>query len=129
MKLALIDYGSGNLRSAAKAIQRAAVEDGIALDLAVTSNIADVHAADRIVLPGVGAFADCYRGLSQLDGMIATLNDEVLRKAKPFLGICVGMQLMATVRSEEHTSELQSLMRISYAVFCLKNKKNKNTIQ
>src|SRR3546814_2140575 len=91
MKLALIDYGSGNLRSAAKAIQRAAVEDGIALDLAVTSNIADVHAADRIVLPGVGAFADCYRGLSQLDGMIATLNDEVLRKAKPFLGICVGM--------------------------------------
>lgn len=100
MKLALIDYGSGNLRSAAKAIQRAAAEDGIALDLAVTSKIADVRAADRIVLPGVGAFADCYRGLAALDGMIETLNDEVLRKARPFLGICVGMQLMASVGRE-----------------------------
>lgn len=100
MKLALIDYGSGNLRSAAKAIQRAADENGIALELAVTSRIGDVVAADRIVLPGVGAFADCYRGLAALDGMIDALNDQVITRAKPFLGICVGMQLMASVGRE-----------------------------
>ncbi|WP_341704655.1 imidazole glycerol phosphate synthase subunit HisH [Ferrovibrio sp.] len=100
MKLALIDYGSGNLRSAAKAIQRAAAEAGLALDLAVTSRVADVAAADRIVLPGVGAFADCYRGLAALDGMIDALSDSVIAKARPFLGICVGMQLMATTGRE-----------------------------
>lgn len=100
MKLALIDYGSGNLRSAAKAIQRAADENTLPLDLKVTAKTEDVVAADAIVLPGVGAFADCYRGLSALDGMIDALNDQVLQKAKPFLGICVGMQLMATVGRE-----------------------------
>jgi glutamine amidotransferase len=100
MKVALIDYGSGNLRSAAKAIQRAAAEDAIALDLKVTAKVEDVVAADAIVLPGVGAFADCYRGLDSLDGMIAALNEQVIAKAKPFLGICVGMQLMATVGRE-----------------------------
>jgi glutamine amidotransferase len=100
MKVALIDYGSGNLRSAAKAIQRAADETAIALDLTVTASTGDVTAADAIVLPGVGAFADCYRGLSALDGMIDALNDQVMRKAKPFLGICVGMQLMASVGRE-----------------------------
>jgi imidazole glycerol-phosphate synthase subunit HisH len=100
MKLALIDYGSGNLRSAAKAIQRAADENQIALDLKVTAKTEDVAAADAIVLPGVGAFADCYRGLDSLPGMIDTLNEQVLQKAKPFLGICVGMQLMATVGRE-----------------------------
>ena len=100
MKVALIDYGSGNLRSAAKAIQRAADENSIALDLKVTAKTGDVTAADAIVLPGVGAFADCYRGLSSLDGMIEALNDQVIAKAKPFLGICVGMQLMASVGRE-----------------------------
>lgn len=100
MKVALIDYGSGNLRSAAKAIQRSADENQIALDLKVTAKTDDVVAADAIVLPGVGAFADCYRGLSSLDGMIEALNDQVIAKAKPFLGICVGMQLMATVGRE-----------------------------
>lgn len=100
MKVALIDYGSGNLRSAAKAIQRAADENSIALDLKVTAKTGDVTAADAIVLPGVGAFADCYRGLSSLDGMIDALNDQVIAKAKPFLGICVGMQLMASVGRE-----------------------------
>jgi glutamine amidotransferase len=99
-RVALIDYGSGNLRSAAKAIQRAADENAIALDLKVTAKTEDVTAADAIVLPGVGAFADCYRGLSSLDGMIDALNDQVIAKAKPFLGICVGMQLMATVGRE-----------------------------
>ncbi|MEK9970209.1 MAG: imidazole glycerol phosphate synthase subunit HisH [Ferrovibrio sp.] len=100
MKVALIDYGSGNLRSAAKAIQRAADENAIALDLKVTAKVEDVTAADAIVLPGVGAFADCYRGLSSLDGMVAALNEQVIARAKPFLGICVGMQLMATVGRE-----------------------------
>uniref|UniRef100_UPI00313791D7 imidazole glycerol phosphate synthase subunit HisH n=1 Tax=Ferrovibrio terrae TaxID=2594003 RepID=UPI00313791D7 len=100
MKVALIDYGSGNLRSAAKAIQRAADESTLTLDLTVTARVEDVVAADAIVLPGVGAFADCYRGLSSLDGMIAALNDQVITKAKPFLGICVGMQLMASVGRE-----------------------------
>lgn len=100
MKVALIDYGSGNLRSAAKAIQRAADENAIALDLKVTARVEDVTAADAIVLPGVGAFADCYRGLSALDGMIDALNDQVITRAKPFLGICVGMQLMAAVGRE-----------------------------
>ncbi|HLT76018.1 MAG TPA: imidazole glycerol phosphate synthase subunit HisH [Ferrovibrio sp.] len=100
MLLALIDYGSGNLRSAAKAIQRAADDNGIALDLRVTDRVEDVAHADRIVLPGVGAFADCYRGLAALDGMIAALNERVIRQGRPFLGICVGMQLMATVGRE-----------------------------
>ncbi len=100
MRLALIDYGSGNLRSAAKAIQRAAAEDGVALDLAVTNRVEDVAAADRIVLPGVGAFADCYRGLAALDGMVEALNQRVIGQGRPFLGICVGMQLMASIGRE-----------------------------
>lgn len=118
MKVALIDYGSGNLRSAAKAIQRAADENAIALDLKVTAKTGDVAAADAIVLPGVGAFADCYRGLSSLDGMIAALNEQVIAKAKPFLGICVGMQLMATV-GREH-GEHKGLGWIDGAVELLK---------
>ena len=100
MKVALIDYGSGNLRSAAKALQRAADENGIALDLKVTDRTEDAIAADRIVLPGVGAFADCYRGLSALDGMVEALHEQVIRRGKPFLGICVGMQLMASIGRE-----------------------------
>jgi glutamine amidotransferase len=118
MKVALIDYGSGNLRSAAKAIQRAADENSIALDLKVTAKTDDVTAADAIVLPGVGAFADCYRGLSSLDGMIDALNDQVIARAKPFLGICVGMQLMATV-GREH-GEHKGLGWIDGAVELLK---------
>ncbi len=117
-RVALIDYGSGNLRSAAKAIQRAADEHQIALDLKVTAKTDDVTAADAIVLPGVGAFADCYRGLSSLDGMIEALNDQVITKAKPFLGICVGMQLMATV-GREH-GEHKGLGWIDGAVELLK---------
>lgn len=118
MKLSLIDYGSGNLRSAAKAIQRAADENGIALDLAVTADTKTVAAADAIVLPGVGAFADCYRGLSSLPGMIETLNEQVIKGGKPFLGICVGMQLMATV-GREH-GEHKGLGWIDGAVEMLK---------
>lgn len=101
MRVALIDYGSGNLRSAAKAIERAALDNGLPLKLDVTADPGLVAAADRVVLPGVGAFGDCYRGLAALDGMIETLSAAVIEKGRPFLGICVGMQLMAE-RGLEH---------------------------
>jgi imidazole glycerol-phosphate synthase subunit HisH len=96
MTVAIVDYGSGNLRSAAKAFERAARESGTNERVLVTSNPADVAAADRIVLPGVGAFADCRAGLYGVPGMVDTLQRQVIEKGKPFLGICVGMQLMAT---------------------------------
>src|SRR5580698_6020160 len=98
--VALIDYGSGNLRSAEKALARAAREAGLPHEILVTANPEDVARAERIVLPGVGAFADCMSGLSSLDGMIAALNEAVIARGKPFLGICVGMQLMAEVGRE-----------------------------
>lgn len=93
--VALIDYGSGNLRSAEKALARAAHEHATNHEIVVTSDASVVESAERIVLPGVGAFADCMAGLAALPGMVATLNDRVLKKGAPFLGICVGMQLMA----------------------------------
>src|SRR5258708_11179165 len=96
MTVAIVDYGSGNLRSAAKAFERAARESGGDDRVLVTSNPREVAAADRIVLPGVGAFADCRAGLYGVAGMVDTLQREVIERAKPFLGICVGMQLMAT---------------------------------
>jgi len=96
MITALIDYGSGNLRSAAKAFERASREAGLAAAIKVTSDAKEVAAADRIVLPGVGAFADCKRGLLAVPGMRDALEEAVIGKARPFLGICVGMQLMAT---------------------------------
>jgi glutamine amidotransferase len=95
MITAIIDYGSGNLRSAAKAFERAAREADIATDVAVTGDAATVRAADRVVLPGVGAFADCRRGLAAVPGMEAALRETVIGRGRPFLGICVGMQLMA----------------------------------
>jgi len=96
MTVAIVDYGSGNLRSAAKAIERAARETGADDRVVVTSNPREVADADRIVLPGVGAFADCRAGLYGVPGMVDTLQREVIERGKPFLGICVGMQLMAT---------------------------------
>jgi glutamine amidotransferase len=98
--VALIDYGSGNLRSAEKALARAAAERGTGQDVIVTSDAAVVAKADRIVLPGVGAFADCMRGLTAVPGMTEALNDAVIARGTPFLGICVGMQLMARVGRE-----------------------------
>ena len=96
MTVAIVDYGSGNLRSAAKAIERAARETGADDRVLVTSNPREVADADRIVLPGVGAFADCRAGLYGVPGMVDTLQRAVIERGKPFLGICVGMQLMAT---------------------------------
>ncbi|MGQ0583940.1 MAG: imidazole glycerol phosphate synthase subunit HisH [Reyranella sp.] len=96
MTVAIVDYGSGNLRSAAKAFERAAREAGTHERVLVTSNPREVAEADRIVLPGVGAFADCRAGLYGVPGMVEALQREVIERAKPFLGICVGMQLMAT---------------------------------
>ncbi|AMJ62202.1 imidazole glycerol phosphate synthase subunit HisH [Bosea sp. PAMC 26642] len=101
----IIDYGSGNLHSAAKAFERAASEAGIAATIRVTSAAAEVRAADRIVLPGVGAFADCRRGLDAVPGMVETLEEVVREKQRPFLGICVGMQLLASRGLEYETSK------------------------
>ena len=96
MTVAIVDYGSGNLRSAAKAFERAAREAGTHERVLVTANPRGVEQADRIVLPGVGAFADCRAGLYGVPGMVDVLQREVIERGKPFLGICVGMQLMAT---------------------------------
>jgi imidazole glycerol-phosphate synthase subunit HisH len=96
MRVAIVDYGSGNLRSAAKAFERAAREHALDVTVSVTADSADVAAADRVVLPGVGAFADCKAGLAAVPGMIEALEDVAIRRGRPFLGICVGMQLMAT---------------------------------
>ncbi|HSA67584.1 MAG TPA: imidazole glycerol phosphate synthase subunit HisH [Methyloceanibacter sp.] len=101
MHVAIIDYGSGNLHSAAKAFERAAREEGSELAVKVTARPEDVADADRIVLPGVGAFADCKRGLEDIPGMIDALEEAVQERGKPFLGICVGLQLMAE-RGLEH---------------------------
>ena len=95
MTVAIVDYGSGNLHSAAKAFERAARDSGHAQPIAVTSDPAVVAKADRIVLPGVGAFADCRSGLDAIPGMVEALNETVLQRGRPFFGICVGMQLMA----------------------------------
>jgi glutamine amidotransferase len=94
-RLVIIDYGSGNLHSAAKAFERAARESEADVGIAVTSDPADVAVADRIVLPGVGAFADCRNGLDAIAGMHDALEDGVRGKGRPFLGICVGAQLLA----------------------------------
>jgi glutamine amidotransferase len=97
MIVAIVDYGAGNLRSAEKALAAAAKDS---VRVIVTADPDAVRKADRVVLPGVGAFADCKRGLDALPGMIEALEDAVLREGKPFLGICVGMQLMASAGVE-----------------------------
>ena len=95
-RVVIIDYGSGNLHSAHKAFERAALETEADAQILVSSRIEDVRAADRIVLPGVGAYADCRRGLDAVPGMTEALQKVVVEDGRPFLGICVGMQLMAT---------------------------------
>ncbi|WP_439596664.1 imidazole glycerol phosphate synthase subunit HisH [Falsiroseomonas sp.] len=101
MRIAIVDPGSGNLASVLRALERVAGESGLPAEIAVTTEAADVRAADRIVLPGQGAFAACRRGLDALPGMVEALQEAVIIEKKPFLGICVGMQLMAE-RGLEH---------------------------
>jgi glutamine amidotransferase len=96
MRVAIIDYGSGNLRSAHKAFERAARERGIGAEIEVTADADRVASADRVVLPGVGAYADCRAGLDAVPGMHAAIDEAVIASGRPFLGICVGMQLMST---------------------------------
>lgn len=96
MRVAIIDYGSGNLRSVAKAFERAAYERAIAADIEITDDAGRAGTADRIVLPGVGTYADCRKGLNRVAGMIEMLEETVLKGGRPFLGICVGMQLLST---------------------------------
>jgi len=103
MLVAIVDYGSGNLRSAAKAFERVVAEQGLAAEILVTSDADMVRRADRLVLPGVGAFADCRAGLDALPGMVAALDEQVHANGRPFMGICVGMQLLATT-GREHGS-------------------------
>lgn len=105
MRVAIIDYGSGNLRSATKAFERAAREAGIDAHIDLTDKAERVAAADRIVLPGVGAYADCRAGLDAVPGMTEALIDVVEHKAHPFLGICVGMQLMSSRGLEKTTTQ------------------------
>ena len=104
MSVAIIDYGLGNLHSARKAFERAAREAGVDEEIVVTSDPAAVAKADRIVLPGVGAFADCRRGLDGVDGMVDAMTEAVRRNGRPFFGICVGMQLMASRGLEYQTT-------------------------
>jgi imidazole glycerol-phosphate synthase subunit HisH len=104
VSVAIIDYGSGNLHSARKAFERAAREAGVEEEIVVTSDPAAVAKADRIVLPGVGAFADCRRGLDGVDGMVDAMTEAVRRNGRPFFGICVGMQLMASRGLEYETT-------------------------
>ncbi len=96
MTTAIIDYGSGNLHSAQKAFERAAREQALTESITVTSDADVIRRAERIVLPGVGAFADCRAGLQALPGLDAALREAVIERGRPFLGICVGMQLMAS---------------------------------
>jgi glutamine amidotransferase len=105
VSVAIVDYGSGNLHSAAKAFERAAKDSGRGQPIIVTNDPAVVANADRVVLPGVGAFADCRRGLNAVDGMAEALEEAVRRKGRPFFGICVGMQLLAERGREYEVTE------------------------
>jgi glutamine amidotransferase len=105
MRVAIIDYGSGNLRSATKAFERAAHEAGLAATIELTADAERVRSADRIVLPGVGAYADCAAGLHAVSGMWEAVEEVALRKGRPFLGICVGMQLMSERGLEKTVTE------------------------
>ena len=100
INISLIDYGAGNLKSVFNALNRVITDNGIRATVSVTHDIKTVQTADKIILPGVGAFKACIDGLQQHDGLVETLNDKVLDRKTPFLGICVGMQMMAEIGQE-----------------------------
>src|SRR5579862_6461770 len=103
MLTAIVDYGSGNLRSAEKAFERAGGALNAAEKVCVTSDPDEIAGADRIVLPGQGAFAECRRGLAAVPGLEEAVSEAVTGRGRPFFGICVGMQLMATRGREFET--------------------------
>lgn len=105
MRVAIIDYGSGNLRSATKAFERAARDAGIAAEIDLTADAERVRTADRLVLPGVGAYADCRAGLDAVPGMVEAIHEAAIARGRPFLGICVGMQLMSSRGLEKTVTE------------------------
>ena len=105
MSVAIVDYGSGNLHSARKAFEVAAAQAGSSQDIVLTADPDLVRRADRVVLPGVGAFADCRQGLNAIAGMIEAMQEAVFVRGRPFLGICVGMQLLATRGLEHQVTE------------------------
>ncbi len=105
MNLVVVDYGAGNLHSAIKALERVARESGANATIIQTRDADLVAKADRIVLPGVGAFADCRRGLDAVPGLVAAMNEAVHERGRPFLGICVGMQLLASRGLEKEVCE------------------------
>jgi glutamine amidotransferase len=105
MRIAVVDYGSGNLQSVMQSLQAAGRNAGLSHDFIITGQPDDVAQADGVVLPGVGNFVDCARNLRQLDGMTDVLEDKVIKQGVPFLGICVGMQLLAEVGHEDEVTE------------------------
>jgi imidazole glycerol-phosphate synthase subunit HisH len=105
MKICLIDYGAGNLKSVFNALNRVINDNGISASVTVTHDINILKNADKIILPGVGAFKACIDGLKQHGGLVETLNDKVLYQKTPFLGICVGMQMMAQIGEEFGTHQ------------------------
>jgi glutamine amidotransferase len=104
LQVVIIDYGSGNLHSAHKAIEKAAAQVG-GIRVKVTADAEEILKADRIVLPGVGAFGDCKKGLLAVPGLVTALHEMIIEKGRPFLGICVGMQLLATAGLEHEKTE------------------------
>ena len=101
MKLVIIDYGSGNLKSVENAFKNSIKDNGLNFNIEVTSKLNSIINSDLIVLPGVGSFPDCKKGLQKNQGLIEVLIEQVISKSKPFLGICVGMQLMAEYSLEK----------------------------
>ena len=100
MDIGIIDYGSGNIRSVAKSFERAVIELGVTAKIYIIKNAEELRKMDRIVLPGVGSFADCMHSLKSIEDLFETLNEVILKKSKPFLGICLGMQLLADLSHE-----------------------------
>ena len=105
MQIVIIDYGSGNLRSVENAIRQSINSNNLYFNVLVTNNLKLIKEADYIVLPGVGAYPDCKDGLIKIEGLIDVLINQVIYNSKPFLGICVGMQLMAEYGFEKKTNK------------------------
>jgi imidazole glycerol-phosphate synthase subunit HisH len=100
MRIGIIDYGSGNIRSVYKSFEKASSLVDKKIQIVIIDNINDLKKVDKVVLPGVGAFSDCMQGMNNIKGLVNLLHDMILKDAKPFLGICVGMQLLANFSKE-----------------------------